>query len=202
MKLQDLIRQDSLPPSQDAVLNVLATASWVSNVVAHALAPYGVTPAQYNVLRILRGVYPGRHTCSDVGARLVERTPDVRSTDDLRGLTLAVQAGNTSGPVAERLAAQGRVAAVRRYPYDAIGIMLDDLGAGRIGAVMKLAPVLHWLTRDRPALEVVEEGLTVEQIAVATGRTNEPLRAAINAAQEQLTTDGTLARLKEQWLTP
>jgi DNA-binding MarR family transcriptional regulator len=36
-----------------------------------------VTPAQYNVLRILRGVYPGRHTCSDVGARLVERTPDV-----------------------------------------------------------------------------------------------------------------------------
>ena len=77
MKLQDLIRQDSLPPSQDAVLNVLATASWVSNVVAHALAPYGVTPAQYNVLRILRGVYPGRHTCSEVGARLVERTPDV-----------------------------------------------------------------------------------------------------------------------------
>ncbi len=131
-----------------------------------------------------------------------ERTPQVRSTDDLRGLTLAVQEGNTSEPVAERLAAEGRVAAVRRYPYHAIGAMLGDLEAGRIGAVMKLAPVLHWLTRGRPALKVVEQGLTVERIAVATAPSNAPLRAAIDAAQARLTTDGTLARLTKQWLTP
>ena len=52
----------------------------------------------------------------------------------------------------QRLLAEGRVAQVRRYPYHAIATMLDDLEAGRIGAVMKLAPVLGWLTRDRPGL--------------------------------------------------
>ena len=31
----------------------------------------------------------------------------------------------------------------------------DDLEAGQIDAVMKLAPVLAWLTRDRPALKIV-----------------------------------------------
>jgi ABC-type amino acid transport substrate-binding protein len=132
----------------------------------------------------------------------VRRTPHVRSTDDLRGLTLAVQQGNTSEPVAEKLEAEGRVAAVRRYPYAAIDAMLDDLEAGRVGAVMKLAPVLHWLTRDRPALQVVAENLTVERIAVATAPTNAPLRAAIDTAQAKLTADGTLARLTKHWLTP
>ena len=59
------------------MLNVLATESWLSNEVARALAPHGITPAQYNVLRILRGQHPGRYACSDVGERLLDRTPDV-----------------------------------------------------------------------------------------------------------------------------
>ena len=66
----------------------------------------------------------------------VARTPGVRSADDLRGLVLAVQEGNTSEPVAARLLAEGRVGAVRQYPYHAIAAMLDDLEAGRVGAVM------------------------------------------------------------------
>ncbi len=78
MKLADLIRQDRFAsPAQEAILNVVATASWANSRVAAALAPFGITPAQYNVLRILRGVHPGHHMCSEVGARLVDRTPDV-----------------------------------------------------------------------------------------------------------------------------
>jgi DNA-binding MarR family transcriptional regulator len=78
LKLKDLIRQDRFAsPAQEAVLNVLATSSWATRHIASALTPYGVTPAQYNVLRILRGVHPSRHTCSEVGDRLVDRTPDV-----------------------------------------------------------------------------------------------------------------------------
>ena len=70
-------------------------------------------------------------------------------------MVLGVQEGNTSQPVAERLRAEGEVEDVRLYPYHAIGAMLDDLEAGQIDAVMKLAPVLAWLTRDRPALKIV-----------------------------------------------
>jgi len=78
LKLTDLIRQERFAsPAQEAVLNVLATASWATGRVAAALAPFGVTPSQYNVLRILRGAHPGRRTCTEVGDRLVDRTPDV-----------------------------------------------------------------------------------------------------------------------------
>lgn len=78
MKLSELIQQDHFAsPAQEAMLNVMVTSSWLLGVLSEAMAPYGVTPAQYNVLRILRGSHPKRLTCSDIGARLLDRTPDV-----------------------------------------------------------------------------------------------------------------------------
>ncbi|OZC04299.1 MarR family winged helix-turn-helix transcriptional regulator [Rubricoccus marinus] len=78
MKLADLIQQSSFAsPAHEALLNVMATASWAQGEINAALAPHGVTHAQYNVLRILRGNHPNCYTCSDVGSRLLDRTPDV-----------------------------------------------------------------------------------------------------------------------------
>ena len=78
MTLAELLQQDRFAsPAQEAVLNVFATESWVSGEIAAALSPHGVTQSQYNVLRILRGSHPARLACSDIGSRLVDRTPDV-----------------------------------------------------------------------------------------------------------------------------
>jgi polar amino acid transport system substrate-binding protein len=130
----------------------------------------------------------------------VEKTPHVRTVDDLRGMIIAVQHGNTSEPVAHRLKAEGRVADVRTYAYRDIDKMLDDLEAGRIGAVMKLAPVMHWLTRSRPALRVVQEKITDEKLGVAVGLGNDVLRQAIDDAQERLRARGTLDQMVRKWL--
>ncbi len=59
------------------MLNVLATSSWILTTLTATMAPYGITPAQYNVLRILRGSHPETLTCSALGQRLLDRTPDV-----------------------------------------------------------------------------------------------------------------------------
>jgi len=76
--LSDLIQQDTFASlEQEALLNVLATASWISGELTAAMAPHGVTQAQYNVLRILRGRHPERYACSEIGERLLDRTPDV-----------------------------------------------------------------------------------------------------------------------------
>lgn len=78
MKLAELIRQTSfVSPAHKAVLNVLATESWLRSRIARTLEPHGITPTQYNVLRILRGGHPQPYTCSDIGERLLDRTPDV-----------------------------------------------------------------------------------------------------------------------------
>lgn len=78
MKLSELIKQDHFAsPAQEAMLNVMVTSSWLLGEMAATMAPYGMTPAQYNVLRILRGSHPETLTCSAIGERLLDRTPDV-----------------------------------------------------------------------------------------------------------------------------
>lgn len=130
----------------------------------------------------------------------VERTPNARSIDDLRGMIIGVQHGNTSEPVAHRLKSQGLVADVRTYAYHDIDLMLRDLESGNIGAVMKLAPVMHWLTRDRSALRVVQERITDEKLGVAVALGNDALRQAIDNAQERLRERGVLGQLVSKWL--
>ena len=130
----------------------------------------------------------------------IEVTPHVRSIDNLQGMVLGVQAGNTSEPVAQKLKSEGRISDVRIYAYHDIGKMLDDLDAGRLGAVMKLAPVMHWFVRGRPRLRVVQEHITDESLGISVAPGNETLRGAINSAQSRLRNNGTLARLAKQWL--
>ena len=78
MKLSELIRQEHFAsPAQEAVFNVLVTGNWLMTELAAVMSTYDITPAQYNVLRILRGSHPEKLTCSAVGHRLLDRTPDV-----------------------------------------------------------------------------------------------------------------------------
>jgi ABC-type amino acid transport substrate-binding protein len=129
-----------------------------------------------------------------------ERTPEIASTDGLRDAIIGVQRGNTSEPVAERLLADDRVREVRRYDYDAVVSALDDVEAGRIQAFMKLEPVMRELTRGRPALRVVQTGITDERIASAVRLDDQSLADAIDAAQRSLAADGALAALGARWL--
>lgn len=78
MRLSDRLKQDHFTSAaQEAMLSVLVTSAWVGGEVAAALAPFDLTPAQYNVLRILRGSHPQPLPCSAIGERLLDRTPDV-----------------------------------------------------------------------------------------------------------------------------
>jgi polar amino acid transport system substrate-binding protein len=129
-----------------------------------------------------------------------ERTPMITSTAELGDAVLGVQRGNTSEPVADRLLAAGHVREVHRYDYDAILTALDDLDAGRIQAFMKLEPVMRCLIADRPALRVVQTGITDERIASAVRLDDIDLAESIDAAQRALAADGTLAALGRRWL--
>jgi ABC-type amino acid transport substrate-binding protein len=128
------------------------------------------------------------------------RLPHVRSTADLEGLTIGVQQGNTSQPIADELVAQGKAAAVRVYDYGAIRSALTDLTTGACDCFMKLAPVLTELVRPIPGVEVVERGISVENIAIAVSLSDQALLARITVAQEELEQDGTLQGIRQKWL--
>jgi polar amino acid transport system substrate-binding protein len=128
------------------------------------------------------------------------RLPNVHSIDELEGMTIGVQHGNTSVPIAETLVAEGKAARVRVYDYGGIRTALHDLSTGGCDAVMKLGPVLTELVKPVDGVEVVQRGLSVEDIAVAVGLEDQELFARVMVAQEELNQSGTLQHLRRKWL--
>ena len=128
------------------------------------------------------------------------RLPHVTSIDDLDGLTIGVQQGNTSQPIADHLVAEGKAAAVRVYDYGSIRTALTDLTTGACDAFMKLAPVLTELVKPIPGVEVVQRGISVENIAIAVAPNDQALLSRLTVAQAELEDDGTLQRIRGKWL--
>ena len=63
--------------AQEAGLGLLRTADVLTRRTADLLLPHGVTPAQYNVLRILRGAgAPGLPTL-EIAERMIQRAPGI-----------------------------------------------------------------------------------------------------------------------------
>jgi polar amino acid transport system substrate-binding protein len=89
---------------------------------------------------------------------------------------------------------------VRAYDYGTIRSALTDLTTGACDAVMKLAPVLTELVKPVAGVEVVQRGISVENIAIAVPLADHRLLGRITAAQAELEQNGTLQRIRRKWL--
>lgn len=93
MKLEEAIQQKSPFKSarHRAMVNVLYTANWLDEVSRAALAPYEITPQQFNVLRILRGA-KGPLSTSAIRERMLDKSSDTsRMVDRLVDKQLVVK---------------------------------------------------------------------------------------------------------------
>jgi DNA-binding MarR family transcriptional regulator len=95
----------------EAHLSVTRTAAMLDHTFAELARPYGVTPTQYNVLRILQGAGAGGLCRNEVRDRLVARVPDAsRLLDRLEEMGLVERERDTSDRrlVNTRITAAGR----------------------------------------------------------------------------------------------
>jgi len=84
-----LSRERAASLEERAYLELLLTADRLAGKMAEWLKPHGLSPTQYNALRILRGAGVDGLPCTEVGARMISRDPDItRLVDRLerRGL--------------------------------------------------------------------------------------------------------------------
>ncbi|QOY84886.1 MarR family winged helix-turn-helix transcriptional regulator [Paludibaculum fermentans] len=61
----------------EAFVALQRAANGLMEDITRLLKGYGLSPAQFNALRILRGARPASLTCGEVGDRLITRGPDV-----------------------------------------------------------------------------------------------------------------------------
>jgi DNA-binding MarR family transcriptional regulator len=64
-------------PAEEALVSVMRTAAVLRRLLTQQVEPFGISPAQYNVLRILRGARPEGLPTLAVRDRLVEEAPGI-----------------------------------------------------------------------------------------------------------------------------
>jgi DNA-binding MarR family transcriptional regulator len=86
MSLEKEIQQEKFTNEYEKVaVNILFTGSWLHNLNAGRLKSQGMTPEQYNVLRILRGSHPKNMKLSDISCRMIDKSSNAtRLVEKLR----------------------------------------------------------------------------------------------------------------------
>lgn len=78
MGIRKAIAQKSFrDPAEEAVVSLLFAGARLMQQFEDVCRAHGITHDQYNVLRILRGVYPEGHPRFEIADRLISRAPDV-----------------------------------------------------------------------------------------------------------------------------
>jgi DNA-binding MarR family transcriptional regulator len=98
-RLQEEIQQTKPFASleEEVHIQIVLTAQVANRVLAEALKPSGLSPSQFNVLRILRGARPGALPAGRIAERMVNHDPDLtRLLDRLEATGLVQKARDSS----------------------------------------------------------------------------------------------------------
>jgi DNA-binding MarR family transcriptional regulator len=121
---------------QQVTVGLLKTSDTLKRSFAQVIEPFGITPQQYNVMRILRGAGPDGLPTLTIGERMIEQTP---------GVTRLV----------DRLEAKGLVARTP-CPTDRRRVFCR-ITAGGLRVLNELdEPVNHWNSQAVSVLEPSE----------------------------------------------
>jgi len=78
MKIEDEIKQKQFANiHHKAVVNLIFSSNWLLNRQQHFFKQFGITPQQYNILRILKGQYPGSISGTEIKSRMLDKNSDI-----------------------------------------------------------------------------------------------------------------------------
>jgi DNA-binding MarR family transcriptional regulator len=95
---------------EEVYLSIIRTAEALSWGVAETLKGSDLTPAQYNVLRILRGAAPDGATCGQISERMVTKDSDITrllERLDTRGLISRARDGQDRRYITVKITPEG-----------------------------------------------------------------------------------------------
>ena len=78
MKIEQEIRQPKFKSANEkALINLIFTSNWLHYKQQELFKPYGITPQQYNILRILKGQHPSSISGTEIKNRMLDKNSDV-----------------------------------------------------------------------------------------------------------------------------
>jgi len=127
----------------EVVVSLQRTADQLHGRFSDMLKPHGLSPTQYNALRILRGAGDAGWACSEIAERMIKRDPDVtRLVDRLerRGLVARSREASDRRVITTRITPAGLelLGALDRPTEEFNRRLLGHLGEQQLRILIKL----------------------------------------------------------------
>ena len=132
----------------EAVVALQRTADGLHWRLSEMLKPHGLSPTQYNALRILRGAGDQGRACSEIAERMINRDPDItRLVDRLerRGFAVRSREGQDRRVITTRITPAGlELLRTLDGPVEEFNRkMLGALGGQRLQTLIRLLEVVR-----------------------------------------------------------
>ena len=132
----------------EALVALQRTADRLQWRLSEMLKAHGLSPTQYNALRILRGAGDQGRACSEIAERMINRDPDItRLVDRLerRGLAVRSREGQDRRVITTRITPAGLelVQALDVPVEDFNREMLGPLGEQRLQTLIRLLEIIR-----------------------------------------------------------
>lgn len=129
-----------------------------------------------------------------------EEASKLHSVTDLHSLTMGIQAATTDLDIAHEMKNKGQLRGIKIYPFAAFNDAINDLLAGKIGAVMKIFPVAYYYAQRHPQLKILAAVPNEPQpLGFAVNKHNRALVNAINHVQAEMQADGAYDKIYSKW---
>lgn len=137
----------------EAMVSLARTAAIFEHAIAEALRPHGITPTQFNVLRILRGAGPEGLCRNEVRDRLVNRVPDATRLLD-RMVELDLVSRDRDAP--DRRYVTARITARGLALLEQVDRVVDEKNHGYLGHLgpEKLRQLIELLAEARAGARI------------------------------------------------
>lgn len=80
-KIDEITKTRFINDKHRAVTNLMYTSNWIRSLFVEFLKPYGLSPQQFNILRILRGA-KGWVAMSEVKKLMIDKAPNATRLSD------------------------------------------------------------------------------------------------------------------------
>jgi DNA-binding MarR family transcriptional regulator len=143
--------------ARELAVTLMRTGDVLRHAVESALRPWGISPEQYNVLRILRGAREGGLPCLEIAERMVARSPNItRLMDKMVAKGLAQRRPMEGDRRVVWISATARGRSLLGELDQAIEGTLTKLGSLEPGEVTALIGLLD-AVRERLAIPTARE---------------------------------------------
>ena len=127
----------------EAAVALQRTADRLDWRLSEMLKPFGLSPTQYNALRILRGAGDEGRSCSEIAERMINHDPDItRLVDRLerRGLVARSREGRDRRVITTRITPAGLdLLASLDHPLEEFGRkLMGPLGEQRLRTLLEI----------------------------------------------------------------